>query len=114
MEVEPPCQPNWARNFNTQTDAYTAMINEEMLDLLFAGQVLLERRDCDNFDKTVSRVLHLMLLHTIDTEPARYGTQYVTTRQRRHIGMWGSDRSWNCPYYRLCKSLTDYDNQTLF
>jgi hypothetical protein len=88
VEVEPPCQPNWARNFNTQTDAYTAMINEEMLDLLFAGQVLLERRDCDNFDKTVSRVLHLMLLHTIDTEPARYGTQYVTTRQRRHIGMY--------------------------
>jgi hypothetical protein len=58
---------NRARNFNTQTDEFTAIINEEMMDLLFAGQSELERRDCANFDKTFSRVLHLLLLPLIQT-----------------------------------------------
>jgi hypothetical protein len=58
---------NRARNFNTQTDEYTAIINEEMVDLLFAGQSELDRGDCDNFDKTFSRVLHLFLLPLVQS-----------------------------------------------
>lgn len=58
---------NRARNFNTQTDEFTAIINEEMMDLLFAGQSELERRDCANFDKTFSRALHLLLLPLIQS-----------------------------------------------
>ena len=58
---------NRARNFNTQTDQFTAIINEEMMDLLFAGQAELERNDCDSFDKSFSRVLHLLLLPLIQS-----------------------------------------------
>ena len=58
---------NRARNFNTQTDQFTAIINEEMMDLLFAGQAELEHNDCDSFDKTFSRVLHLLLLPLIQS-----------------------------------------------
>jgi hypothetical protein len=58
---------NRARNFNTQTDEFTAIINEEMLDMLFAGQAELKRGDCDNFDKTYSRVLHLFLLPLVQS-----------------------------------------------
>ncbi|KAL9190928.1 hypothetical protein ACHAXT_000634 [Thalassiosira profunda] len=58
---------NRARQFNTETEGFQAVINDEMTDLLFAGQAELERRDCANFEKTFSRVLHLMLLPLIQS-----------------------------------------------
>jgi len=58
---------NRARQFNTQTDESIARVNDEMKDLLFAGQSELEREDCVNFEKTVSRVLHLMLVPLIQS-----------------------------------------------
>ena len=56
---------NRARQFNTQNKQYGAVINDEMTDLLFAGQIELERNDCTNFETTLSRTLHLMLLPMI-------------------------------------------------
>jgi hypothetical protein len=38
-----------------------------MTDFLFAGQSELERKDCVNFEKTPSRVLHLMLVPLIQS-----------------------------------------------
>mmetsp|Transcript_13013 Transcript_13013/g.28084 ORF Transcript_13013/g.28084 Transcript_13013/m.28084 type:complete len:731 (-) Transcript_13013:10-2202(-) len=58
---------NGARLFNTQNDKFTARVNDEMTDLLFAGQSELERKDCVNFEKTASRVLHLMLVPLIQS-----------------------------------------------
>ena len=58
---------NRARQFNTQNDNFGAIINDKMIDLLFAGQSQLERRDCTNFEKTASRVLHLMILPLIQS-----------------------------------------------
>mmetsp|Transcript_18096 Transcript_18096/g.39114 ORF Transcript_18096/g.39114 Transcript_18096/m.39114 type:complete len:724 (-) Transcript_18096:113-2284(-) len=58
---------NRARQFNTQNDNYGATVNDEMVDLLFAGQSEAERRDCTNFEKTASRVLHLMLVPLIQS-----------------------------------------------
>lgn len=56
---------NRARQFNTENKQYGAIINDEMTDLLFAGQIELERNDCTNFETTLSRTLHLMLLPMI-------------------------------------------------
>lgn len=56
---------NRARQFNTQNKKYGAKINDEMTDLMFAGQIELERNDCTNFETTLSRTLHLMLLPMI-------------------------------------------------
>lgn len=56
---------NRARQFNTQNDNYGAKLNDEMVDLLFAGQSEAERRDCISFGKSASRVLHLMLVPLI-------------------------------------------------
>mmetsp|Transcript_36472 Transcript_36472/g.78754 ORF Transcript_36472/g.78754 Transcript_36472/m.78754 type:complete len:733 (+) Transcript_36472:125-2323(+) len=58
---------NRARQFNTQNDQFTAKVNDEITDLLFAGQSELERNDCVNFEKTASRVLHLMLVPLIQS-----------------------------------------------
>ena len=58
---------NRARQFNTQNDNFGAKINDRMVDLLYAGQSQLERRDCTNFEKTASRVLHLMILPLIQS-----------------------------------------------
>lgn len=58
---------NRARQFNTQNSKAGAIINDEMIDLLYSGQSQLERRDCINFEKTASRVLHLMLLPLIQS-----------------------------------------------
>jgi len=58
---------NRARQFNTQNDNYGARVNDEMIDLLFAGQSEVERKDCGNFEKTVSRALHLMLVPLIQS-----------------------------------------------
>lgn len=58
---------NRSRQFNTQNSKSGAIINDEMTDLLFSGQSELERRDCINFEKTASRVLHLMLLPLIQS-----------------------------------------------
>lgn len=58
---------NRARQFNTQGDDFLATVNEEMVDLLYAGQAQLERGDCTNFQKTASRVLHLMLIPLIQS-----------------------------------------------
>lgn len=58
---------NRARQFNTQGNNFVAKVNVEMTDLLFAGQGQLARRDCINFDKTSSRVLHLMLVPLIQS-----------------------------------------------
>ncbi len=53
--------------FDTQNEEHFAIINDEMLDLLYAGQTQLERPDCVNFEKTSSRALHLMLLPLIQS-----------------------------------------------
>eukprot|EP00569_Conticribra_weissflogii_P014869 CAMPEP_0171409026 /NCGR_PEP_ID=MMETSP0880-20121228/23308_1 /TAXON_ID=67004 /ORGANISM="Thalassiosira weissflogii, Strain CCMP1336" /LENGTH=734 /DNA_ID=CAMNT_0011925395 /DNA_START=247 /DNA_END=2448 /DNA_ORIENTATION=- len=53
--------------FDTQTEEHFAIINDEMLDLLYAGQTQIERPDCVNFEKTASRALHLMLLPLIQS-----------------------------------------------
>lgn len=58
---------NRARQFNTQNNKFGARVNDEMTDLLFAGQSELERKDCTNFEKTASRVLHLMLVPLIQS-----------------------------------------------
>ena len=58
---------NRARQFNTQNDNFGSIINDEFTDLLFSGQAQLERGDCTNFDKTASRVLHLMLIPLIQS-----------------------------------------------
>jgi hypothetical protein len=58
---------NRARQFNTQNDQFKAKINDEMTDLLFAGQTQLERRDCANFEKTASKALHLMMVPMIQS-----------------------------------------------
>jgi len=58
---------NRARQFNTQNINFGAIVNDRMVDLLFAGQSQLERRDCVNFEKTASRVLHLMLVPLIQS-----------------------------------------------
>ena len=58
---------NRARQFNTQNDNFLAEINEEGVDLFFAGQSELERKDCVNFVKTASRVLHLLILPSIQS-----------------------------------------------
>eukprot|EP01083_Nonionella_stella_P044105 118896_1 len=44
-----------------------AKVNSEMTNLLFAGQSELEKRDCINFEKTSSRVLHLMMVPLIQS-----------------------------------------------
>jgi hypothetical protein len=54
-----------AVTFNTLNDEYFAEVNDEMLDLLYAGQTQLARNDCVNFEKTTSRVIHLMLIPLI-------------------------------------------------
>lgn len=56
-----------AVSFDTQNDDYYAEINAEMLELLFAGQAQLLRNDCPNFEKTVSRALHLMIVPLIQS-----------------------------------------------
>lgn len=59
-----------AVQFKTLTDerySVNSVINDEMLDLLFAGQSELARNDCINFEKSTSRVLHLMLLPLIQS-----------------------------------------------
>lgn len=56
-----------AVSFDTQNDDYFAEINDEMLELLFAGQAQLLRNDCNNFAKTVSRALHLMIVPLIQS-----------------------------------------------
>ncbi len=56
---------NRARQFNTENKKYGAIINDEMTDLLFAGQIELERNDCVSFENTLSRTLHLMLIPMI-------------------------------------------------
>ena len=56
-----------AVQFNTQNKDYFSIVNDEMLDLLFAGQSELGQADCANFEKTTSRVLHLMLLPLIQS-----------------------------------------------
>lgn len=53
--------------FDTQTEEHFAIINDEMLDLLYAGQAQIEGPDCVNFEKTASRALHLMLLPLIQS-----------------------------------------------
>lgn len=54
-------------SFDTQNDDYFAKINDEMLELLFAGQAQLLRSDCSNFEKTMSRALHLMFVPLIQS-----------------------------------------------
>lgn len=56
-----------AISFDTQNDDYFAKINDEMINLLFAGQSQLLRNDCTNFEKTVSRALHLMIVPLIQS-----------------------------------------------
>lgn len=56
-----------AVSFDTQNDEYFATINDEMLQLLFAGQAQLLRNDCNNFEKTVSRALHLIFVPLIQS-----------------------------------------------
>eukprot|EP00986_Skeletonema_menzelii_P000647 scaffold186_cov129-Skeletonema_menzelii.AAC.3 len=56
-----------AVSFDTQNDDYYAEINDEMLELLFAGQAQLLRKDCLNFEKTVSRTLHLMVVPLVQS-----------------------------------------------
>jgi len=56
-----------AVSFDTQNSDYYADINNEMLELLFAGQAQLLRNDCNNFAKTVSRALHLMVIPLIQS-----------------------------------------------
>jgi len=56
-----------AVSFDTQNDDYYAEINDEMLELLFAGQAQLLKNDCPNFEKTVSRALHLMIVPLIQS-----------------------------------------------
>eukprot|EP00581_Thalassiosira_minuscula_P007328 CAMPEP_0183702936 /NCGR_PEP_ID=MMETSP0737-20130205/871_1 /TAXON_ID=385413 /ORGANISM="Thalassiosira miniscula, Strain CCMP1093" /LENGTH=731 /DNA_ID=CAMNT_0025929625 /DNA_START=134 /DNA_END=2326 /DNA_ORIENTATION=+ len=58
---------NRARQFRTENDNFLAKVNEEMLDLLFAGQSELERKDCVNFEKTATRAIHLMLVPLIQS-----------------------------------------------
>ena len=46
-------------SFNTQNEDFYAKINDEMIDLLFAGQSEVSRSDCTNFEKTTTRAMHL-------------------------------------------------------
>ena len=54
-------------SFNTQNKDFYAKINDEMIDLLFAGQSEMSRSDCTNFEKTTTRAMHLMLLPFIQS-----------------------------------------------
>eukprot|EP00581_Thalassiosira_minuscula_P008935 CAMPEP_0183707118 /NCGR_PEP_ID=MMETSP0737-20130205/3768_1 /TAXON_ID=385413 /ORGANISM="Thalassiosira miniscula, Strain CCMP1093" /LENGTH=931 /DNA_ID=CAMNT_0025934699 /DNA_START=100 /DNA_END=2895 /DNA_ORIENTATION=+ len=58
---------NRASQFRTQNNNFIATVNEEMLDLLYAGQSDLERKDCVNFETTATRALHLMLVPLVQS-----------------------------------------------
>jgi hypothetical protein len=54
-----------AVTFNTLNDDFFAEINDEMVDLLFAGQSELDRSNCLNIEKSANKIMHLMLMPII-------------------------------------------------
>eukprot|EP00804_Cyclotella_cryptica_P029842 CCRYP_010766-RA/>CCRYP_010766-RA protein AED:0.12 eAED:0.12 QI:895/1/1/1/0.33/0.25/4/194/515 len=54
-----------AVTFNTLNDDFYAIINDEMVDLLFAGQSELDRNNCLNTEKSANQAMHLMLMPII-------------------------------------------------
>lgn len=54
-----------AVTFNTINDEFYAVINDEMVDLLYAGQSELDRNNCVNIEKSANQAMHLMLLPII-------------------------------------------------
>ena len=54
-----------AVTFNTLNHWFYAEINDEMVDILYAGQSELERGDCSNIKKSANDAMHLMLMPII-------------------------------------------------
>lgn len=54
-----------AVTFNTLNEGFYAEINDEMVNILYAGQSEIERGDCSNIEKSANDAMHLMLLPII-------------------------------------------------
>lgn len=54
-----------AVTFNTLNDEFYAEINDEMIDILYAGQSALERGNCLSIEKSANEAMHLMLMPVI-------------------------------------------------
>merc|ERR1719401_854340 len=96
---------NRARQFNTQGDDFVAKVNLEMMDLLFAGQGQLERRDCTNFDKTAAAVIERNMLRTDGVKPVSEGPQAVANAFYAIL----SDLGWGCDYIGRAEGIDTCD-----
>jgi len=67
-----------AFQFQTLNDEGYALVNSDLLDLMFAGKGELDAKDCDNLEKTASRIEKALLVPLIQS-----ALRYATTAEKQ-------------------------------